>query len=405
MHVLFVSTRSPYPLNGGHPLRTYHTLREAAKRHYVSFLTFIQHEDEWDGLSVLEEFCEDVVALPVPADERKAALGAGLVGNIASRRPFVAQKYETHAMRHAIRQVVETSPVDLLHLDMLPLSVYRRDAGLVPVVQVDHNVEYILLERRAKTEGGLARMFWAQQARRLKRFEAEAIGAATRTIAVSDIDAAILRELAPGAEVRTVPNGVDVDFFEPADQPPEPDELVFVGAMTHYPNVDSVRFFVDEIWPRIRAVRPNAHFTVIGPHPPESVLAYGRLPGVTVAGLVPDIRPFVAKAAVYVVPLRVGGGTRLKILDAMAMGKAIVSTAVGCEGLEVTDGADIAVEDTPDAFAARVLGFMADATARDSMGRAARATAERLYGWPRLGEMQEAVYQEARAAWRAEEAG
>lgn len=397
MHVLFISTRSPWPLTGGHALRTFHLLREAAQRHRVSFLTFVQHEEEWDGLATLREFCADVVALPIPLSG-KAAMAASLVGNLASGRPYVALKYDTRAMRVAIREVRELCAVDLLHLDMLPLAVYAAAAGAVPVVQVDHNVEYVLLERRAATERGVSRLFWNEQARRLRRFEAEALRGATRTIAVSDLDAEILRQLTPGAEVRTVPNGVDTGFFQPGVDAPDADELVFVGAMTHYPNVDSVRYFVDDILPRIRASRPNARFTVIGAHPPESIRSCGSVPGVNIVGQVPDIRPHVGKAAVYVVPLRVGGGTRLKILDAMAMGKAIVSTSVGCEGLMVTDGRDIAVEDAPATFADRVLALMGDAPRREAMGAAARDTVQAFYGWERLGAMQEAVYQEALAA-------
>lgn len=401
MHVLFLSTRSPYPLTGGHALRTFHLLREAARRHYVSFLTFVQHEEEWDGLAVLREFCEDVVALPVPSDRSRLALGAGLLANVPSSQPFVARKYDTRAMRRAVAQMCDAAPVDLMHLDMLPLAAYMNQAGSAPTVLVDHNVEYILLERRAKTERGLARRFWTTQAERLRRFEAAAVQRATRVIAVSDVDADILRRMAPGAEVRTVPNGVDLEYFQPSTGGEDPDELVFVGAMTHYPNVDSVRYFAEAIWPRIRAARPAARLTIIGVHPPESVRALENEPGITVTGRVPDIRPYVHKAAVYVVPLRVGGGTRLKILDAMAMGKAIVSTSVGCEGLEVTDGHDILTADTPEDFAARALAVMDDEARRASLGAAARTTVQARYGWERLGEMQEAVYQEARAARRA----
>ncbi|HEY3414268.1 MAG TPA: glycosyltransferase [Armatimonadota bacterium] len=399
MHVLFVSTRSPWPLTGGHALRTFHLLREAARQHCVSFLTFVQHEEEWDGLPVLREFCEDVVALPIPGGG-KLALAASLSANVLSSRPFVATKYDTQGMRRAIDRVKESRNIDLIHLDMLPLSVYAGSAGRAPVVQVDHNVEYILLERRAANQTGFSKRFWTMQAERLKRFESAAVRNATRTIAVSDLDAGILRQLAPGAEVRTVPNGVDTAFFHPLPGASNPDHLVFVGSMTYYPNVDSVHYFVDAIWPAIRAARPKAQFTVIGAHPPESIKAFGSAAGINVLGQVPDIRPYVGDAAVYVVPLRVGGGTRLKILDAMAMGKAIVSTTVGCEGLDVADGRDIAVADTPSEFAGRVLTLMNDAATRDLMGSAARATVQAAYGWERLGAMQESVYQEARDAIR-----
>jgi sugar transferase (PEP-CTERM/EpsH1 system associated) len=394
MRVLFISTRSPYPLTGGHALRTFHLLREAARRHAVTFLTFVQHPEEWDGLKVLEEFCVRVVAMETPADRSRLSLAAGLVANLPSSLPFVAAKYDTKEMRAAIAEASQQE-VDLLHLDMLPLAVYLDALPGAPTVLVDHNVEHILLERRVETESGLARAFWRTQARRLKRFEAGAVSRATRVIAVSDVDAAILRGLSPGAEVRTVPNGVDVDYFRPSEQAEDGNEIVFVGAMTHQPNVDSVRFFCESVWPVVRATRPGARFTVIGAHPPDSVLAYGKLPGVSIEGQVPDIRPYVSRAAVYVVPLRVGGGTRLKILDAMAMGKAIVSTAVGCEGLEVRDGHDIVVADEPGDIAAKVLMLMDDAALRNRLGRAARQTVEERYTWERLGEAQEAVYQEA----------
>lgn len=394
MHVLFVSTRSPYPLTGGHALRTFHLLREAARRHDVTFLTFVQHPEEWDGLNVLEEFCVRVVAMETPADRSRLSLAAGLVANLPSPLPFVAAKYDTKQMRAAIA-AASARRVDLLHLDMLPLAVYLDALPGVPTVLVDHNVEHILLERRADTESGPARLFWRVQARRLKRFEAGAVSRATRVIAVSDVDASVLRALSPGAEVRTVANGVDTGYFRPSDEPERPDEIVFVGAMTHQPNVDSVRFFCESVWPAIRAARPDARFVVIGAHPPDSVRAYGRLPGVSIEGQVPDIRPYVSRAAVYVVPLRVGGGTRLKILDAMAMGKAIVSTAVGCEGLDVRPGHDIVVADEPGDIAAKVLTLMGDAGLRKALGSAARRTVEDRYTWERLGEAQEEVYREA----------
>lgn len=394
MHVLFVSTRSPYPLTGGHALRTFHLLREAARRHDVTFLTFVQHPEEWDGLNVLEEFCVRVVAMETPADRSRLSLAAGLVANLPSPLPFVAAKYDTKQMRAAIA-AASARRVDLLHLDMLPLAVYLDALPGVPTVLVDHNVEHILLERRADTESGPARLFWRVQARRLKRFEAGAVSRATRVIAVSDVDASVLRALSPGAEVRTVANGVDTGYFRPSDEPERPDEIVFVGAMTHQPNVDSVRFFCESVWPAIRAARPDARFVVIGAHPPDSVRAYGRLPGVSIEGQVPDIRPYVSRAAVYVVPLRVGGGTRLKILDAMAMGKAIVSTAVGCEGLDVRPGHDIVVADEPGDIAAKVLTLMGDASLRKALGSAARRTVEDRYTWERLGEAQEEVYREA----------
>ena len=404
MHVLFLSTRSPYPINGGHPQRTFHLLQEAARRHYVSFVTFIQHPEEWDGLDKIKEFCQEVYAFEAPSDSSKFALGAGLVANTISSRPFVAQKYDTMAFRRTIRRVREDHGIDLLHLDMLPLVAYANEAPNKAKVLVHHNVEHVLLQRRADTEKGLARRFWLEQARRLKNYEAEAVRKVTRSIAVSDVDAEILTQLAPGCQVRTVPNGVNTEYFTPMDVPVDPLEILYVGAMTHHPNVDAVRYFCEKSWPIIRAAKPNAKFTIVGAHPPPDLKALEeRYGGVTVVGQVPDIRPYVARASVYVVPLRIGGGTRLKILDAMAMGKAVVTTSIGCEGLEVTDGRDIIIADTPELFAGWVLDVMKNPEMQQAIGVSARATVERLYTWKRLGELQEMVYQEAKAEIKARE--
>ena len=398
MHVLFLSTRSPLPMNGGHPLRTFHTLQEAAKRHYVTFVTFIQHPEEWDGRDHIREMCDNVLAFEAPADASRFALGTGLLRNIASNKPFVARKYDVQKVRSAIRHIKNQEIVDLYHFDMLPLSVYASEAVGKPTVLVHHNVEYKLLERRSAVETGFARTFWTQQARRLKKFEAESLERVTRSIAVSDMDAALPQDLSPLAHVHTVPNGVDTKYFQPGIGDPDPHEVVFVGSMTHQPNVDSVQYFCSDIWPLVRQGNPNARFSVVGAYPPDSVKALGSIDGVSIIGQVPDIRPYVHSAAVYVVPLRIGGGTRLKILDAMAMSKAIVSTSIGCEGLEVANGLDIVIADTPEEFARRILELLRDPERRESLGVAARGTVEARYTWDRIGELQEAVYQSARAA-------
>jgi glycosyltransferase involved in cell wall biosynthesis len=223
--------------------------------------------------------------------------------------------------------------------------------------------------------------------RKVRSQEIRACGDATLTIAVSDDDRKRLTEDAPEARVVSIPTGVDLEYFQPHGRHEVRHRLVFSGSMDWYPNEDAIVYFADTILPRIRAAIPDVTLSVIGRHPSERLRALGRDQGIEITGTVDDVRPFVAAGELYVVPLRIGGGTRLKIFEALAMAKAVVSTTVGAEGLGLEPGTHIALADDPQAFADTVVRLLRERAERDALGRRGRELVEARYGWPQVSDI------------------
>jgi glycosyltransferase involved in cell wall biosynthesis len=233
------------------------------------------------------------------------------------------------------------------------------------------------------------------QAGLVEKVEQELVGSLDINVMTSDTDARRLRALAPGSRTAVVPNGVDVDFFRPDEATrPVSGRLVFLGPTYMFPNRDAVEFFLAEIWPYVRQARPDVTLSIIGKNLPGDKVLFENQPGVACHGYVSDVRPHFAEAECSVVPLRVGGGTRLKILDAWAMGKAIVSTSIGCEGLYAIDGENILIRDDPAGFAAAVSDVLNDADLRRRLGVNGRKTAEEIYSWRVVGRNLNAIYKD-----------
>jgi len=317
-----------------------------------------------------------------------------------SPAPLPVVKYRTRAMRAKLRSMLVEHQYDLVHLDMLHLAGYIDDCGDTPVVLIEHNVEHVILDRRADTETRwLQRTYLRYQAAKLKDYEAKACQRADHVVAVSDLDAEQLRALAPHASVTCVPNGVDTEFFSAGQCVKRPASLVFVGGFTWFPNLDAIRYFSEDILPKLKRLVPDVKLTVIGKYPDSpAVQEIARHPEIVLAGLVDDIRPYVDSAMAYIVPLRIGGGTRLKILDALAMSKPIVSTTVGCEGLDVEHGKTIVVADTPDDFAAAVAKALSNPDWAQQIGEEGRRLVERKYDWAAVAQGLMRVYVAAREA-------
>jgi glycosyltransferase involved in cell wall biosynthesis len=229
----------------------------------------------------------------------------------------------------------------------------------------------------------------------MRRFEASACARADLTVAVSEADRALLAADAPTARIRAVSTGVDTAFFVPNDAAERDGRLVFTGSMDWYPNEDAVLHFIDEMLPLIRREAPGVSLAIVGRRPTERLTAAARRAGVEVTGTVDDVRPHVATAAVCVVPLRVGGGTRLKIFEALAMGKAVVSTSVGAEGLPLSPGEHYLRADDPAAFAREVVRLLRDAALRRRLGAAGRALVEARHSWTEVGRQFERLLEEA----------
>lgn len=388
--ILALTSRLPYPPREGHQLRSWHVLRALAAVHEVTLLSVLRDDDRPDECAPLRDMLARLEFFPLRAQGRSLA-GALLRGTLG-RRPFVVQKYASAALRARIAELAGAA--DLIHVDMLPLLAnVPQELGL-PLVLNAHNVEHQLLRQRASIEAHWARrLFLRAQVGKLERFERDACRAATHVLACSPDDAAQLSALAPATPVSVVANGVDVQHCRPAPAPAtHPAQLIFVGQMGWFPNRDGVRWFLDEVLPRILARRADARFVLIGKSQglrvPPAVQAHVQL-----AGFVDDFSAQMHAAAVYVVPLRSGSGTRLKVLEAMAFGKAIVSTRVGAEGIELQDGREVLFADTAEEFAAAVLRLIEDPAYAHQLGDAARAQALARYDWNAIGRGIVALYE------------
>jgi sugar transferase (PEP-CTERM/EpsH1 system associated) len=396
LEILVLAPYPPYPARSGGASRTLHLARALARRHRVSLLCF-GSADERAGLEPLREWCDEVHTVDYPAAARRRRRLYQL-RSLVGRRSFSHHAYFSRAMAGALAGLLSRRRFDVVQADASEMGYYWPLPGGVLQVLNTQNVEHLILERTWRGETSrLRRLFARLEARKLRRGELAVCRASDAVLAVSEVDADALRPHVGPVTVRVVPNGVDTDFFTPGAAPEHPGRLLFTGAMGYRPNTDAACHFAERILPIVRAAAPEATFAIVGKDPPEAVRRLAG-DGVEVTGTVPDVRPWMRSAEVFVVPLRVGGGTRLKILEAMASGRAVVSTSVGCEGLDVTPEEDILVGDTPEAFAAQVLRCLRDPDLRARLGARGRALVERRYRWDAIGDRLAAFYEELRQA-------
>lgn len=382
--ILALTSRVPWPPREGHQLRSYHLLDALASRHQVHLLSCLRGDDDPAATSALRDKLAAFEALPIPAERSRAALMRALARAVLTRTPFVVAKYAFSMLRRRVDELADQ--FELVHADMLPLmEVTRGIDPRIPVVLNAHNVEHALLAARLGVEPRLpVRAFLRSQLPKLRAFERDACRRASTVLACSEDDAAQLRQMAHDTPVQVVPNGVDLELNRPGNMPPESLQMVFVGQMGWFPNRDGIEWFLAEILPRILAERPDARFVVVG-KTGSLVIPEGLRANVELAGFVDDVRKPVLESAVYVVPLRAGSGTRLKVLEAMALGKAIVTTRIGAEGIELEPGRDALFADDADGFARCVLRLMAHPEEVEGLGTAARKAAELRYGWAGIG--------------------
>lgn len=382
--ILALTSRLPFPPREGHQLRAWHVLRVLASRHEVTLLSFQRRDDLPDEAGPLHDAMHRVETFPIACEHGHAALVGALLRGTLTRTPFLAAKYDSRRLRARLTELARDA--DLVHFDMLPLMAHADCVPPgVPVTLNAHNVEHALLARRARIETrALARAFLSTQVSRLQAFERQACQRADTVLACSEIDAQALRELAPGRPVHVIANGVDLEGNRPSTRSPDPDRLVFVGQMGWFPNRDGVEWFLREVFPRILEQRPRTRFELVGKADGFSVPA-NVAAQVTLAGFVDDLRPHVHEASVYVVPLRAGSGTRLKVLEAMALGKAIVTTQVGSEGIALRHGDSAVFADDADSFAQATLALLDSPERIARMGEAARRLAQAEYGWDAIG--------------------
>jgi glycosyltransferase involved in cell wall biosynthesis len=384
MRILWIKSDFLHPTSRGGQIRTLETVRRLHSRHEVHYVAF-ENPSQPEGLARAGEYSSFAYPVRHTAPSRRSPQFAlSVAASVFSPLPLSVSRWVTPAMRQQIREVRAAHQFDSIVCDFLTPAPNLD--SLKDCVLFEHNVETMIWRRLAEhAPDPLRRAYFKLQAERMLRLEKKAFLEASNVIAVSDADARTMCDMFGTRDVSSVPTGVDIDYFRRPEQTRPESDLVFVGSMDWMPNVDGVQFFVREILPLIRRERPECTLTVVGRVPPPEILALARSDNrIRVTGTVPDIRPFLWGSRVSIVPLRVGGGTRLKIYESMAAGVPVVSTTVGAEGLDVTHPCNIRLADTAGSFAAECLQLVNDAPARGRMADAGLHLVTSRFSWDRI---------------------
>lgn len=388
--VLFVTPYLPSPPRFGGQRRLHGLISGLAASHDVSVLSLVDpSEDQTESLQATAAYCRSVVTVPNPRYAAGLARKRLLqLGSLLTSRSYERLLHTDRTFESTLDRLVATEGYDVVHFEFPHLAAYRYarpDASARgPAFLLDeHNIEYDIVRQTARAEGSaLRRAYSAINWRKVKTEEKRAWARLDGCTLTSARDQGMLLEDAPGTRTAVVPNGVDLEFFQPRREPEPrlPATLLFFGAIDYHPNTDGLLFFLREIWPLLGARVPRVKLCIVGRRPPEVILA-AQSADVEVTGAVDDLRPYLERATVVIAPLRMGGGTRLKIIEAMAMGKAVVSTTLGAEGLDVVPERDLLIADDPRGFAAQVGVLLDDRARVDEIGAAARRVVEAHYGW------------------------
>ena len=391
MKILFLSPTVPFPLTDGGRIRVFNLLKQIATKNSVTLIALETQPTDTEGVSQLQQLGIQVHLVPNAPTLPPVSFGT-LLKAFLKRQPITVARYDLPTYRQKFRELIATETFDLVHYEMFHTAQFHietRLPGVLSQQNVDSEIWRRLCDETANPFYKFA--YWTQQLafQRYERVLSPKFDAVTCT---SDIDAAVFQRHCARGTIEIIPNGVDVRHYLPDVSAEVPAHLIYIGSMDWYPNEDAVGFFADEVLPRIQERVPDVRFSIVGGNPSARVQKLAERKGIVVTGRVPEIKPYFAEATVFVVPLRIGSGTRLKILEALAMGKAIVSTSVGAEGLDLKDGEEIFIADAPRVFADAVTRLLTDAPLRHRIGEKGRARVQRDYDWRSIGKKLHGVY-------------
>jgi len=388
MRILWVKTELLHPLDKGGRIRSYQMLRSLSRQHQVTYLCLDDGRRATDALERAHEYAQEVVVVPFRSPA-KMTLGffVALLRNLFSPLPYPIACYRSRKLLEQVRRLA--AAVDLVVCDFLSSSINVPDGLPAPAVLFQHNVEAMIWQRHAMVpQHPLRRAYMRLQWHRMLRYEARACRRFAHVVAVSANDAEIIRREYRVASVGHVPTGVDLAYFSAPRAPARHGrELVFVGSMDWMPNEDGIRWFASEVFPRVQERLSGAHLTVVGRSPSAAMHELAaRNADIEVTGTVADVRPYLERAAVSVVPLRIGGGTRLKIYELMAMGVPVVSTAIGAEGLPVRHGEHLLIADTVDEQVSAISTLLMDRAGAQVLAVSALRHVQEHCSWDTVAE-------------------
>jgi polysaccharide biosynthesis protein PslH len=401
LNILCVSHMPPSPPRFGAQARVHGLMTQLARRHDLTAVMLVG-EEEFDAEEcrrAMQAYCREVVLVPNPHVWQGVDKRLQQLRSLASTQSFERRQVTVPALQRALDRVLRARRFDVVNLEFSFLGdcdLRQAPSGeRLPALVVDsHNIDYDLARQYARDGSSLVRrLYAAANWRKLRREELTTYRDADGVYLCSAADERRLLDEAAGARTAVIPNAADVEYYQPrpTDPPADGRTVVFFGHLSYVPNIDGVTHFVRDIWPRVAEAHPEARCKIIGGHPPRSLLALAG-PRIELTGFVSDLRPHLAAAAAVVVPLRLGGGTRLKIVEAMAMGKSIVSTTLGAEGIEAVRGRDLLIEEEPTAFAEAVNRLLDEPSLAARIGQSARQLAVERYAWSGAARALEGFY-------------
>jgi polysaccharide biosynthesis protein PslH len=388
LEILCLSPMPPSPPHFGAQARMHGLFSNLARRHRLTAVSLVGEEFDADACRrAMREYCSEVVLVPNPKARNGAAKRVLQLCSLASPRSFERHLYSLTRFQEAVDAATARRRFDVVQVEFPYFGHYRlrkAPAGARPPLLIldAHEIAHDVVRQSARSGEALRRVYAAVDWRKLRREELGAFRSADGICTCSSADEKRVLNDVPSARTLVVPNAADVDHYQPrpGDPPADGRTVVFFGLLSTFQNLDGVLYLVKEIWPLIEARRPDARLKIIGARPPREVLELAG-PKVEITGLVDDLRPHLASAGALVVPLRIGGGTRLKIVEGMAMQKGIVSTSLGAEGIDAVPGRDILIADDPQGFAAAVVSLLDDPGLAARLGRAGRKLATERYAW------------------------
>jgi sugar transferase (PEP-CTERM/EpsH1 system associated) len=382
---ILLTLRQPlFPPDTGGKVRSLNIFARLAKRAAIHAVSFADPVADAAAISEMKGLFKSYT--PVFWQETRkysARFYKEIVASQFSSLPYFLAKCYQPRFRSATEALTAREHFDLVFCDFLQTAFPLLEITLKPKVVFEHNVEFLLRKRKWSVEKHpLRKMVYGSEWRKTRPIEARVCRSFDHVFTVSEEDQQTIRREFAVDRVSTLPTGVDTDFFRPLGNPPLPGRMVFVGSMDWDPNEDGIVWFLGNVYPRIRQAIPNASFAIVGRNPSQRLRAIAaKTPAVEVTGWVPDVRPYLSQAAVVVVPLRIGGGTRVKIPEAMAMAKAVVSTPIGTEGLHFRDGAQIRIAEHPEVFSGAVAELLRNDSLRNVIGTAARQEVVSNHSW------------------------
>ena len=391
MKILFLSPTVPFPLTDGGRIRVFNLLKQIAQKNDVTLLALETQPTDAESITHIQQLGIKVHLVPNSSTLPRVSLRT-LLSAFFKRQPITVARYNVLAYRQKLRELLAAETFDLVHYEMFHTAQFHTETDL-PGVLSQQNVDSAIWQRLHQETTNLFYRcaYWTQQLA-FQRYERVLSPKFDEVTCTSDIDAAVFQQHCAKGVVKVIPNGVDVTHYSPEFASETSAHLIYIGSMDWYPNEDAVSFFAEEVLPQIQDSVPDVKFSIVGGNPSARVQSLADRKGVVVTGRVPEIKPYFAEATVFVVPLRIGSGTRLKILEALAMGKAVVSTAVGAEGLALRDGEEIIIADEPKDFAEAVTRLLTDSSLRQKIGENGRARIKQDYDWRNIGKKLLTVY-------------